>query len=187
MIDHRPGTADVRVTGAVALVLGMALVVVASFLPWAVSGAVARNSYEVGGLAGRLGLGGAGAARTVLEVWPFLGPACVLPVLLVALGRWGTAAAVAAVLGVATAALAATTLVVLGGRQVVGVRLDPTGPAVLLVGAVLAVAGAALVALLRPHRPAIGGNRTRPLFVAPAPDDSGVPSAVPTQRGTPHR
>ncbi len=136
------------VTGCVAL----AVCIVGTFLPWLDSGETSRNSYELGGAAGRLGLLGDGVVSALVGGWPLVGPICLLPVVAVAARWWRTAAAGCAVIG---AVLAGLTVLLVGraGSTVQsigswGVALRAVGPDTVTAGGIVAaVAGLCGLAL----------------------------------------
>jgi hypothetical protein len=132
---------------------GLLLVIAGAFLPWLVSGSVRRSSFAVAGVAERFGVAD-GLAGVLIAAWPAICAAFVLPVLVAAFRWWRTAGAIAVVLALLSGGLSAIALWFgLGTGSVV--RLDPTGPTVMLTGSVLFLAGG--LALLRSGRHRAGG------------------------------
>lgn len=124
---------------------GLALVIAGAFLPWLVSGSVRRSSFEIAGVADRIGVAD-GVGGALIAAWPAICAAFVLPVLVAAFRWWRTAGALAVVLGLLAGGLSAAALWFgLGVGSVV--RLDPVGPTVMVTGSLLLVAGG--VALIR--------------------------------------
>ena len=132
--------------------LGIVAIIAGSFLPWAVSGGIGRNSYQLAGLAGRIGLLD-GPAGTAVAAWPWLGPVCILPVLAGCLRWWRTAAGLAVLCGLASGGVAALALIEVGTKERFGVALATTGPVTMLVGGALAVIAGVLVLVLGRRRP----------------------------------
>ncbi len=133
--------------------LGVVLVVVGSFLPWVVSGQVRRSSYAISGVVDRLGIAGDGVLAVLVDLWPYFGPLCVLPVIVGALRWWRTAGVIAAVLGLASGTLAVAALAIAArGAGSGSVSLDPLGPSVMAAGAALLVGGGLALALRRTTR-----------------------------------
>ena len=132
---------------AVIAASGLVLLVVGTFLPWLRSGTVDRNSYQAAAVAGEFL--GAPAFRLWLGV-PLLGALCVA---LFVLGLARTAATVTALFATAAAVVAVLATVRTGGSSAVSV--SPSGPATTLIGAVIALTGAAAAVLVA--RPRTGG------------------------------
>lgn len=134
-----------RRLGIVLGVPGLLLIITGAFLPWLVSGSVRRSSFAVAGVADRIGVAD-GLAGSLVAAWPAICAAFVLPVLVAAFRWWRTAGAVAVVLSLLSGGLSAVALWFgLGAGSVV--RLDPTGPTVMVTGSLLFLAGG--LALLR--------------------------------------
>lgn len=134
---------------------GLVLILVGAFLPWLISGTVRRSSFAVAGVADRLGVAD-GLGGTLIAAWPAICAGFVLPVLVAAFRCWRTAGLLTVVLGLLAGGLAGSALWfgLTGSASVV--RLDLTGPSVMLTGALLFIAGG--VALLR-TRPLPGPTR----------------------------
>jgi hypothetical protein len=146
--------ATVPVVPAAIAALGLVLMIIGSFLPWAVSGQVRRSSYAISGVIDRLGIAGDGVLGTVVTLWPFFGPLCVLPVIAALLRWWRTAGVLGVVLGLAGGALSVGALVFAARqRPSASVSLDPLGPAVMAVGAVLLLVGALMLTFRRSNPP----------------------------------
>ncbi len=134
------------VVGGVAILV----LVAGTFLPWIRSGRATRNSYELAGVGVRR-LDAGAAVDAVLQAWPFLGPLWAVVIVLAILGHRRSAA-------VATAVLAVLAGLVAVGGVALAVRVDSTaisgvlvGPAVTLVGAVVATVAAVAVLRSRPR------------------------------------
>lgn len=127
--------------------LGLVLVVAGSFLPWVISGTVTRSSYAVVGVVERLGFADDGPVAALVTLWPFVGALCVAPVIAAIVRWWRTAGALCVLYGLLTGSFAFGLLFFATGQGGLGVRLAPTGPAVMAAGAVLLVgSGVALAA-----------------------------------------
>jgi hypothetical protein len=134
-------------------------IIAGAFLPWAVSGRVARNAFELADLAGRLGSLDA-VPLGVAFVIPLL---CAAPTILLAMRAVRTAGAAAALVSIAALAGAGWTLHGLGDRTTgIVVRIAATGPAVTAAAASLLLIAA--IATVRWGR--------SPRRVAPAPDSA---------------
>jgi len=126
--------------------VGVAVVVVGSFLPWARSGSRWRSSYQLLAVADRLGFTSGGLERWGVRLWP------VVPLL--------GAAALAAALhhrlaGAVLAAIVGAYALVLVWRVAVAPLPGGAGLAVTAVGAMMAVVGAVVAMLLRPKGKAV--------------------------------
>jgi hypothetical protein len=132
-------------------ITGMVLVVVGTFLPWASSGGRTYRSYAMVGLVDRLDLMDSAPIRSLLAVWPYVGPLCLVPLGLAALRRRRAAGGAAIVIGVAVAAGAALVLGYAGTRHVPGVALLSTGPWTVVAGGLTMTAGGVLALVVRPE------------------------------------
>ena len=131
-----------RLAPFVTMVVGGALTVVGSFLPWVRTGSRSRNSYDVFRVVGRLGFAADGPAATALRWWQ---PVPLLTVVAVVAVWWGwgrpggalgvVAATYAGVIGAAVAAAPDAGLLDVGA----GPAVTALGGVVLLSGAVAAV------------------------------------------------
>ena len=142
--DRRP----IPISRALGLALGcggLALLIAGSFLPWVQSGSVLRNSYEISAIADRFAVLGAGAAGTVLALWPLFGPVCFVPVITALLRWWRATGILAVVIGLGVAILAAAILLAGRGRTVAGISLISTGPGIMLAGALLLILSGVLL------------------------------------------
>lgn len=127
--------ASVAATGLVVLSLG-------TFLPWLRSGVVLRDSYQsVGALRD---LVGGSLPGTLLTAWLLVIPACVVCVVLYLLRLRRTSAGFGVLVSVAVGT-AATMVTVQGGDPRSLISPAPTGPAVTLTGATVALVGAIAV------------------------------------------
>lgn len=137
-------------TGVLLGLPGLALVLAGTFLPWLLSGTVRRSSFAVAGVADRIGIAD-GIGGALIAAWPAICAGFVLPVLVAAFRWWRTAGALAVLLGLFAGSLAATALWFWFAGTPSVVRVDATGPSVMLAGAVLLILGG--VVLLRSGRP----------------------------------
>jgi hypothetical protein len=119
------------------VLLGLALVVTGTFLPWLHSGRTSRNSYAVDGAVRRL-LDVRGAAATALRAWPFVSLLCAVAAALLLLGFRRAGAGLALVAAVAAGGVGAWALAVAPHGLL---RPATAGPAVTLAGAVVTVLG----------------------------------------------
>jgi hypothetical protein len=136
------------VIGAVLVTVGAAVVVIGSALPWLRTGTRRRSSFEVFGLADRLGLSPSGPVGWAVRLWP------VVPLLVIAAaalawlaGRWSLpVAALAVVYAGGVSAVVAN----VGDQGFIGIE---AGPAVTLLGACVILLGAVSTAFatLRGH------------------------------------
>lgn len=122
--------------------LGLAVLVLGTFLPWLRSGRVTRNSYEATGAVRRL-IHPPGVLDDLFRVWPLLGAVCALAVAayLLRLRALGPVLGVVASLAGGAAALAA-----LNATGNAYASVTNTGPVITIVGAaiVLISVGASL-------------------------------------------
>jgi hypothetical protein len=132
---------ETRAGTLVAMMFGLSLMVIGTFLPWMTSGSVTRNSYQAGGVARRVlqvptWLSGA------LHVWPFVGLACAVVVALIVAGLPQPAGVFGVVVSVACAAVSIGTLTLDGNAAV---RPNSAGPATTIIGAVMVLASSTLL------------------------------------------
>jgi len=132
-------------------ITGVVLVVLGTFLPWVSSGGRMYRSYAMAGLVDRLHVVDSGLADGLLAVWPFVGPLCLVPIVLAALRRRRAAATTAIVIGLVIAAAAAVVLRYAGGLQVPGVSVVTTGPWAVIAGGLTMTAGGVLALAVRPE------------------------------------
>jgi hypothetical protein len=133
-------------------------IIAGAFAPWAVSGRVARNAFELADLAGRLG-----KLDAVLPAVAFVIPLlCAAPTVLLAMRAVRTAGVAAVLVSIAALAGAGWALSGLGDHTNGMVRIAVTGPAV-----TAAAASLLLIAALATVR----WGRS-PRRVAPAPDSA---------------
>jgi hypothetical protein len=132
----------VGVGGAVAIcgAVGMALVVIGTFLPWLRSGRRLRNSYQADGAIRRL-LEPQGPAHFVLSVWPAISIACAVAVALYALGARTVALTLGLLIGLGVAAVA---IGALSAPRVHAASVVPPGPVVTLIGAASVLAAVSI-------------------------------------------
>lgn len=134
----------------------MAVLIAGTFLPWVVSGQVRRNSYEFAGLVQQLGVV-SGVAALLARGLPFLGPMCMVPVLVAVLGWRRSAGVLSVIVGVLVGGGSTALLILASGRSAMGVALDPLGPTTVIIGAALLTA-AGVFLVLRPASPAVVGD-----------------------------
>lgn len=155
--DRPPGPAARRavpVVPAAIVGLGLVGVVAGSFLPWVVSGQVRRSSYAITGVVDRLDIAGDGLLGTLVGLWPFFGPLCVVPVIAGVLRWWRTAGIISVLLGLISGALAVSALLFAARRPAAAsVSLHPLGPSVMAAGAVLLAAGGVALVVVGSTRP----------------------------------
>jgi hypothetical protein len=133
-------------------VTGVVLVVVGTFLPWVSSGGQMYRSYAVAGLVDRLDLLDNGLVRVLLGGWPFVGPLCLVPLVLAALRHRRAAGSTAIVIGLAVAAGAALVLRYAGALHVPGVVVVVgTGPWTVIAGGLTLAGGGVLALVVRPE------------------------------------
>lgn len=142
-----------RLVGSIVGIIAISTLLTGMFLPWLSSGQVTRNSYQVAGTLDRFRLIDSALLDAVLAIWPFLGPAVVIAVLLAVVRLWRIAGAVAVVVGAIGAAGAVTAQVKVGTRSAFGVSLDTLGPSTVTIGGILLVLAGGLLWL--PTRDAI--------------------------------
>lgn len=140
----------VRAAAVLVLLVGLTVTIVGTFLPWLISGAVTRNSYQLAAALQQFRLVDSALMDAAIASWVFLGPVLLVPTLLLAFRMWRTAAGVSVVLGLAMAGAVITTLIVVGGKERLGVRLADAGPMTVACGSALTVAAGLL--LLRSGR-----------------------------------
>lgn len=128
--------------GAGAAVLGLAVIVLGTFLPWLRSGTVLRDSYESVGALRTLVEGG--VLTTLLTAWLFVMPACGLCVALYALRLRRLAAMLGCVVSAMVGTVAAL-VVVQGTDPGALIGASAIGPAVTVAGATTALVGAIAV------------------------------------------
>jgi hypothetical protein len=149
-----------RRAAAVAMTVGAAATIVGSVLPWVRSGGVARNSYDIFRLVGRLGFAPDGPASTALRWWP------VMPLLAVSgvVAVWWAWPRSGALLGILAAAYAGTVAVAVLLAPAEGLVDIGAGPAVSTAGALalLAASCAVLVLSARPTGAAAGAPPAAP-------------------------
>ncbi len=131
-------------------ITGVVLVVVGTFLPWASSGGRSYRSYAVAGLVDRLQLVKNGLVEALLAIWPFVGPLCLVPIVLAALRRRRAAGTAAIVIGLVVATGAAVVLEYAGSLHVPGVAVVGTGPWAVIAGGLTIAAGGVLALAVRP-------------------------------------
>jgi hypothetical protein len=137
--------------------LGLAVLVVGTFLPWLHSGLATRNSYATDGAMRRL-LRVGGAANTALRAWPFLSLLCAVAAALLLLGHLRTALAAAVVAALVGGGVAVWALTTSSGALV---RPAPVGPIVTAVGAALTLVGVLACARSSRRRRVPGGKHER--------------------------
>ena len=157
-----------RRLAAVLTAIGLALVVVGSFLPWFRSGRRARSSYELFDLVDRLDLLSDGMARVAIAGWLLVPLAAAGAVAALLLGRTTVGAVISIVVGLYTAVLASVVRST-AGRWEAGTAMATIG------GIVATVGGLVLLASTRRLRTNAGGHHMsndlpEPGAQLPAPD-----------------
>lgn len=138
--------------GAAGAGVGLALVVLGSFLPWVRSGTVFYTSYQSLGILRHLGFTDAFPALGILlDIWLGVIPAVAVAIAMYALRLRRTAAALAVILALLMGTIAGA-VTVQGGDKGGALGVAGTGPAVMLSGAVLALAGAIVVLVTQRNR-----------------------------------
>jgi hypothetical protein len=129
-------------SGAIGATGGSAVALVGTFLPWLRSGARDRSSYTIFDLVERLGFAPGGVVAWSLRLWPLV------PLLLVAVTVSAWAVVTRHLRWSITMGVAVVALVWVGGTAIalviapdVGLFRIGIGPAVTLVGVLVAVAG----------------------------------------------
>ena len=128
-----------RRRAAVLTAIGLALVVVGSFLPWFRSGRRARSSYELFDLVDRLDLLSDGMARVAIAGWLLVPLAAAGAAAALLLGRSTLGAVISIVVGLYTAVLASVVRST-AGRWEVGTAMATIGGIVATVGGLVLLA-----------------------------------------------
>lgn len=127
--------------GAIMAAIGLAVLVVGTFLPWLRSGIVLRDSYQsVGALRDLVG----GTPGALLNAWLLVIPVTGLSIALYALRLRKVSAGLGCVVSLVVGTAAAL-VVVQGTNQGALVAATATGPTVTLCGATIALIGAIAV------------------------------------------
>ena len=122
---------------------GLVLALAGSFLPWVLSGTVARSIYAIAGVVDRLGIAGDGPWASLLSALPLIAALCFAPVIAAALRWWRVAGVLAMLIGLVMSALSLGILALALGKVGLTVRLDPLGPSVMAAGGLLMLGGGA--------------------------------------------
>ncbi len=117
----------------------MTVLITGTFLPWVVSGQVRRNIYQIAGVIQRLNVL-SGTPAVLVHALPFLGPVCIVPVLVGVLGWRRSAGVLSVIIGLLLGGGSIAILMLASGRSAMGVALDSAGPTTMAVGAVLLTA-----------------------------------------------
>lgn len=134
----------------VAGTLGLAIIVVGTFLPWLGSGSARRNSYAAGGAVRRL-VTLSSPLHDLLAAWPLIGAVAALAVAAVVLGHPVVGLWLALLVAVVTGTCAALVLPVHGNRYA---HVVSTGPVTALIGAMLvALTGVITLCAVLARRP----------------------------------
>jgi hypothetical protein len=127
-----------RLLGSGLACVGIALLVIGTFLPWLVSGRVNRNSYSASGaLRTLLDLGGAVGAA--LRIWPFVSLVGAVAVALIVLGYAGIGSGLALLTAIVAGTVAVAALTTSNHGLI---HVAAAGPAVTLTGSALTLIGA---------------------------------------------
>ncbi|ONI84296.1 hypothetical protein ALI144C_16160 [Actinosynnema sp. ALI-1.44] len=138
--------------GAVGAAVGLALVVLGSFLPWVRSGTVFYNSYQSLGILRHLGFTDTFPALGILlDIWLGVIPAAAVAIAMYALRLRRTAAVLAVILALLMGTIAGAATVQ-GENEDGVISIASTGPAVMLAGAVLTLLGAVVVLVTQRNR-----------------------------------
>ena len=153
-IDADPGPSRPISGALVAMLVGLALVVVGAFLPWVRSGDSTRSSFAMVRSADRLGIVDDGLGLVVLRGWYLVPLVAASVVVLLTRHRLRAAAIVGLVLAGIVAAM--SILVVLAAPD------SGAGPFVGLVGAVIVVGASIGLLRVRRRHPFDDGHRPPP-------------------------
>jgi hypothetical protein len=145
-VDAEPGPHGPIPASLLAMLLGLALVVVGAFLPWVRSGDSTRSSFAMVRSADRLGIVDDGIGLVVLRGWYLVPLVAASVVVLLTLHRLRAAA----IVGLVLAGIVAAT----SGLVVLAAPDTGPGPFVCLAGALVAV-GASIGLLRAPRRGSI--------------------------------
>lgn len=139
----------------------MTVLIAGTFLPWVVSGQVRRNIYQIAGVIKQLDAL-SGTPAVLVHALPFLGPACIVPVLVGVLGWQQSAGVLSVIIGLLLSGGSIAILLLASGRSAMGVALDPVGPTTTAAGAVLLTAAGVFFILSARHaRRDSGGSKVR--------------------------
>ncbi len=113
--------------------VGVALLLAGTFLPWLYSGTNAKNSYQLAG-AGQRRLALPSWAEAVLGGWPFLGPIWAVLAVLFLLGLRRTSAALSILLAAVIGLMAVAVIALTAGLAGTYVSGALSGPIVTTIG-----------------------------------------------------
>nr|WP_157528756.1 hypothetical protein [Kibdelosporangium sp. MJ126-NF4] len=138
--------------GAAGAAVGLALVVLGSFLPWVRSGSAHYTSFQSLGILRHLGFMDAfPVMRVLLDIWLGVIPAAAVAIAMYALRLRRTAAVLAVLLALLMGTIAGA-VTVQGEDKGGAIGIASTGPAVTLSGAVLALLGAVVILVAQRNR-----------------------------------
>jgi hypothetical protein len=137
----------IRAAAVLVLLVGLTVTIIGTFLPWLISGSVTRNSYQLAAALEQFRLVDSWLMGAAITAWVSLGPILLVPTLLLAVRMWRTAAGVCVALGLVMAGAAITTLVVVGGKERLGIRLADAGPLAVACGSALTIVAGLLLLL----------------------------------------
>ncbi|MGH3757054.1 hypothetical protein [Actinophytocola sp.] len=120
--------------------LGLLLVAVGTLLPWVVSGAVLRDSYQSISVIRTIRAVEGNPLELVLDGWTMIIPVIVLCAIGYAFGVRRVAATISTILAIICGTIAGAATVV-GGGEDVGLGIAEAGPITMLIGSVLTVIG----------------------------------------------
>ncbi|MFO7193656.1 hypothetical protein [Thermocrispum agreste] len=125
---------------AIVAIAGLLAVGIGGFLPWVRSGLVVRSSFEIAGIAERLGSRAYPILDVMFACWVAIPLVCVICVGLFTLGLLRSAAASAIIVSLLAGTVALATYV-LGSGGSGAVAVVGTGPLTTCIGAAVALAG----------------------------------------------
>lgn len=130
----------IRIGAACLAAAGLALIALATFLPWVQSGAVLRDSYQSISVIRTIRAVEGNPLELVLDAWVMIIPVITVCVVGYALGFRRTAATMSSIVAIICGTIAGIATVISDGENV-RIGIDDTGPTAMLVGAVLTVVG----------------------------------------------
>jgi hypothetical protein len=126
--------------GAVLTAVGLVVIAVGTFLPWVVSGAVLRDSYESIAFVRTVKVLDGNPLLLVIDAWTLLIPISTLCLVVYALGLRRVAATLAGVAAIISGTVSGAAAVISGGEDI-RLGIASVGPTTTLVGAVVTLVG----------------------------------------------